>query len=192
MEVISLNTSLNFTFISASNPCANNTCTHMCFKVNATSHECGCPTGKELSHDHESCIDVPRSYEIYFADSFAKTVNHLVKYQDQDGFSIRPLRFPSNERVGGPLALDFDPETSFVYWADHKTHKVYFHLPHVFFVFFLICSLGPVPVLNSIIVIFLHFKVRFFCGGTGFHSSRGQNRYFFMLSYCSKVTLITL
>ena len=190
MEVISLNTSLNFTFISASNPCANNTCTHMCFKVNATSHECGCPTGKELSHDHESCIDVPRSYEIYFADSFAKTVNHLVKYQDQDGFSIRPLRFPSNERVGGPLALDFDPETSFVYWADHKTHKVYFHLPHVFFFLNLFTRTSTCPKLHHCDIFTL--QSRFFCGGTGFHSSRGQNRYFSMLSYCSKVTLITL
>ena len=70
------------------------------------------------------CIDVPRSYEIYFADSFAKTVNHLVKYEGQDGFSIKPLPFPSNERIEGPLALDFDPSTGLVYWTDHKTNKV--------------------------------------------------------------------
>ena len=71
-----------------------------------------------------TCSDVARSYEIYFADSFADTVNHLVKFKGQPGFSIRPLVMPSNEKLESPVALDFDPDSKFVYWTDLKTEKV--------------------------------------------------------------------
>ncbi|XP_066926694.1 low-density lipoprotein receptor-related protein 1-like isoform X2 [Clytia hemisphaerica] len=116
----------DYTDAGITKPCATNRCSHMCFNAGQT-YKCGCPTGWELSSDDEVCVESKRSYEIYFADSFANTVNHLVKYEGQDGFSIKPLPNITHEGLQSPLALDFDstPDSRYVYWADHKKEKVY-------------------------------------------------------------------
>jgi len=108
----------------ASKPCQNHTCSHMCFKSGVSGHVCGCPTGMELNQDQMTCSGVARSYNIYFADSFSDTVYQLTKFKGQPGFLIRPLAVPSNEKLESPVALDFDPDSKFVYWADIKTKKV--------------------------------------------------------------------
>ena len=98
---------------------------------------CACPTGMTLiSPQNEKCEAVKRDYEIYFADSSAKTVNHLIKYVGEDGFTINPLPFPSNEKLKYPVALDYDPNEELIYWTDMKTGKVCYY-SFYFFIFYL-------------------------------------------------------
>ena len=78
----------------------------------------------QLSNDMKNCVNVQREYEIYFADSYAKTVNHLIKYKNQPGFKVNPLSVPLHERLDSPVALDYDIEEELIYWTDSKTGKV--------------------------------------------------------------------
>ena len=112
--------------ISASKPCLShqNNCSHLCLKVSEHKHVCDCPTGMSLSASNNMCHFANRSYEIYFADSFAESVNHLVKYVGQDGFTIKPLIIPSNEKLDYPVALDYDPYERYIYWTDGGNKKV--------------------------------------------------------------------
>lgn len=110
-------------------PClsSQNNCSHLCLRASENTFVCDCPTGMTLSSTSStSCVVVKKDFEIYFADSHAKTVNHLVKYVNQSGFSIRPLVTPSNERLDYPVALDYDPLEEYIYWTDRKTKKVYY------------------------------------------------------------------
>lgn len=109
-------------------PClsSQNNCSHLCLRASENTFVCDCPTGMTLSSTSStSCVVVKKDFEIYFADSHAKTVNHLVKYVNQSGFSIRPLVTPSNERLDYPVALDYDPLEEYIYWTDRKTKKTY-------------------------------------------------------------------
>lgn len=96
----------------------------MCLKSGPDTAVCDCPTGMKLSADQKNCTSVPRDYEIYFVDSYARTVNHLVKYRNQSGYKVRPLSVPSNEYMEGPLALDYDPDQKTIYWTDRLNGKV--------------------------------------------------------------------
>ena len=107
-----------------------------------------------ISPQNEKCEDVKRDYEIYFADSYAKTVNHLIKYVGEDGFTIIPFPFPSNEKLKYPVALDYDPNEELIYWTDMKTGKVCYFIFILFFYFifhfcnlfrkkFTLCNCGP-------------------------------------------------
>lgn len=70
------------------------------------------------------CKDAERDFEIYFADSLATSVNHVIKYKDQPGFTIRPLPLPTNEKLQYPVALDYHKDEQKIYWTDAKTNKV--------------------------------------------------------------------
>ena len=65
----------------------------MCFKSGENTHVCGCPTGMELASDAMMCQRVSREYEMFFADSFADTINHLVKYKGQEACWVYTLKF---------------------------------------------------------------------------------------------------
>ena len=114
-------------FLLASKPCisADNKCSHLCLKTTNNQHECACPTGMALvPTNKDECENVKRDYEIYFADSYAQSVNHLIKYVNEDGFKIRSLPVPSKEVLGFPVALDYDPIQKYIYWTDRLTKKV--------------------------------------------------------------------
>ena len=70
------------------------------------------------------CTTVERDFEIYFADSYSESVNHIIKYQNQEGFTIKPLPIPSNESLDDPISLDVHLKSKFIYWTDHQTQKV--------------------------------------------------------------------
>ncbi|XP_057307796.1 low-density lipoprotein receptor-related protein 4-like isoform X3 [Hydractinia symbiolongicarpus] len=114
----------NFTY-NATMPCSTNQCSHLCLKASRNTHMCACPTGMKLApNSSTTCVDEERMYEIYFADSRAKTVNHLIKYDSQDGFTTKPIPAPTKD-LQYPVGLDYDAWSKFIYWSDHQTNKIY-------------------------------------------------------------------
>ena len=115
-------------------PClsARNNCSYLCLKSQNNSIKCECPTGMVVVNG-VNCTAVKRDFEIYFADSYSESVNHIIKYQDQDGFTVKPLTIPSNESLDYPISLDVHLKSKYIYWTDHQTQKVrifqYFSLP---------------------------------------------------------------
>ena len=106
-------------------PClsARNNCSYLCLKSQNNSIKCECPTGMVVVNG-VNCTAVKRDFEIYFADSYSESVNHIIKYQDQDGFTVKPLTIPSNESLDYPIALDVHLKSKYIYWTDHQTQKV--------------------------------------------------------------------
>lgn len=125
-----LRTLEDLSHINIPTPCLSvsppNKCSHMCLRALGNNHKCVCPTGQVLvSSSTTQCKTAPRSFELYFADSHEQSVSHVIKYDEQPGFTIRPLPMPTNERVEYPVALDFDQYEGYLYWNDHKTRKTY-------------------------------------------------------------------
>ena len=106
-------------------PClsARNNCSYLCLKSQNNSIKCECPTGMVVVNG-VNCTAVKRDFEIYFADSYSESVNHIIKYQDQDGFTVKPLTIPSNESLDYPISLDVHLKSNYIYWTDHQTQKV--------------------------------------------------------------------
>ena len=79
-----------------------------------------------LSSDNLTCADAQKHFEIFFADSGKKSIYHLVKYINQDGFTIKPLVIPLvSDALGYPVAIDYDEAAGKVYWTDTLTEKVH-------------------------------------------------------------------
>ena len=77
-----------------------------------------------MGSDKSNCKSTEIDYEIVFADSRSRSVNHITKYVEQEGFIIKPLPLPSNETLYYPEALDYDLVEKYIYWIDKKTKKV--------------------------------------------------------------------
>lgn len=77
-----------------------------------------------MGSDKSNCKSREIDYEIVFADSRSRSVNHITKYVEQEGFIIKPLPLPSNETLYYPEALDYDLVEKYIYWIDKKTKKV--------------------------------------------------------------------
>ena len=111
----------------ALSPCSSkgNNCSHLCFTLSPTQFSCGCPTGMMLSEDNFTCTNALKHFEIYFTDSGMKSIYYLVKYINQDGFTIKPLAVPVAEGLlGYPVAIDYDTTTGNLYWTDIESQKV--------------------------------------------------------------------
>ena len=90
------------------------------------SIKCDCPAGMvAVSRTNgTNCSKAEYDFQIYFADSYSKSVNHVIKYKDQVGFTIKPLPIPPNESLDYPLSLDVHLKSKSIYWTDHGTRKV--------------------------------------------------------------------
>lgn len=101
-----------------------NKCSHLCLKSGNSSIKCDCPTGMELINE-TNCNRSEREFEIYLADSGRKTIEHVIRFINQEGFKIKPLTFPSKISSHGiPSSLDVHLKSKFIYWADKETKKV--------------------------------------------------------------------
>lgn len=101
-----------------------NKCSHLCLKSGNSSVKCDCPTGMELNNEI-NCNQAQREFEIYFADSGRNTIDHVIRYINQDGFTIKPLAIPSTISSHGiPSSLDVHLKSKFIYWTDRETKKV--------------------------------------------------------------------
>ena len=112
--------------ILVKSPCSGtkNNCSHLCLKSTKGDFSCACPTGLTLGSDKSNCKSREIDYEVVFADSRSRSVNHITKYVEQEGFIIKPLPLPSNETLYYPEALDYDLVEKYIYWIDKKTKKV--------------------------------------------------------------------
>ena len=130
---ISINCSIskrNFTsfLFLVTKPCfsSKNKCSYLCLKSQNDSIKCDCPTGMTAvsGTNGRNCTAAEHDFQIYFVDSYSESVNHLTKYKDQVGFTIKPLPIPSNESLDYPLSLDVHLKSKSIYWTDHGTKKV--------------------------------------------------------------------
>ncbi|XP_065677209.1 low-density lipoprotein receptor-related protein 2 isoform X1 [Hydra vulgaris] len=108
-------------------PCSiNNRCSHLCFTLSSTNFACGCPTGMVLSSDNFTCSNAQKHFEIYFTDSGMNAIYQLVKYIDQDGFTIKQFEVPVVQGLlGYPVAIAYLEELEKVYWTDSESQKIY-------------------------------------------------------------------
>ncbi|XP_065650168.1 low-density lipoprotein receptor-related protein 4 isoform X8 [Hydra vulgaris] len=106
-------------------PCSSITnCSHLCFTTSTITFSCGCPVGLILSSDNYTCVNVQKHFEIFFTDSGMNSIYQLVKYVDQDGFTIKPLVIPGMEgMIQYPVAINYDQD--YLYWTDTKSYKTY-------------------------------------------------------------------
>ncbi|XP_065650151.1 low-density lipoprotein receptor-related protein 4 isoform X6 [Hydra vulgaris] len=108
-------------------PCSiNNRCSHLCFTLSSTNFACGCPTGMILSSDNFTCSNAQKHFEIYFTDGGMNAIYRLVKYVDQDGFTIKQFEVPVVQGLlGYPVAIAYIEELKKVYWTDSESQKIY-------------------------------------------------------------------
>ncbi|XP_065677221.1 low-density lipoprotein receptor-related protein 2 isoform X2 [Hydra vulgaris] len=106
-------------------PCSSSTnCSHLCFTLSTITFSCGCPVGLILSSDNYTCVNAQKHFEIFFTDRGMNSIYQLVKYVDQDGFTIKPLVIPGMEGIRQyPVAINYDQD--YLYWTDTKSYKTY-------------------------------------------------------------------
>lgn len=95
--------------------CDNNQCDQLCLP-NASSYTCACGLGFKLDEDGNSCVtDVLVDNFLLVNDAYQKQVYQL---HARSG-AISALGLQSQHE---PIALDFNPRSSHVYWSDNNAH----------------------------------------------------------------------